>query len=104
MDEEGISGYINPLMVDERFQRQGIAAEALHLMMNYLISKHHVPCIHIGHRKENHTAGRLYERLGFSIYSETEKEFLRSYTVDYKIQILSLRDYPERANECLIID
>jgi ribosomal protein S18 acetylase RimI-like enzyme len=100
LDEDGTSGYINPLMVDERFQRQGIAAEALHLMMNYLIHKHHVPCIHIGHRKENRTAGRLYERLGFSVYSETENEFRRSYTVEYKIQILSLRDHPERADEC----
>lgn len=100
LDEDGISGYINPLMVDERFQRQGIAAEALRLMMNYLIRKHHVPCIHINHHKENHTAGRLYERLGFCVYSETENEFQRSYTVDYKIQILSLRDHPERVDEC----
>ena len=100
LDEDGVSGYINPLMVDERFQRQGIAAEATRLMMDHLIRKYHVPCIHINHRKENHAAGRLYERLGFSVYSETEKEFCRSYTVDYGIQILSLRDNPERVDEC----
>lgn len=100
LDEDGINGYINPLMVDERFQCQGIAAEAMRLMMDYLIRKYHVPCIHINHRKENHAAGRLYERLGFAVYSETEKEFCRSYTADYGIQILSLRDHPERADEC----
>ena len=93
LDEDGVSGYINPLMVDERFQRQGIAAEAMRLMKDYLIRKHHVPYIHISHRKENFTADRLYEKLGFSVYSETEKEFCRSYAVDYGVQILSLRDH-----------
>jgi ribosomal protein S18 acetylase RimI-like enzyme len=100
LDKDGIRGYINPLMVDERFQRQGIAAEAMRLMMDYLIRKYHVLCIHISHRKENHTAGRLYERLGFAVYIETEKELCRSYTVDYGVQILSLRDHPERMDEC----
>jgi GNAT superfamily N-acetyltransferase len=100
LDKDGVNGYINPLMVDERFQRQGIAAEAMRLMMDYLIRKHRIPCIHISHRKENHVAGRLYERLGFAVCSETEKEFCRSYTVDYGIQILSLRDNPEWADEC----
>jgi ribosomal protein S18 acetylase RimI-like enzyme len=100
LDEDGVSGYINPLMVDERFQRQGIARKAMHLIMDYLMHKYHVPCIHINHRKENHIAGRLYESLGFSVYSETEKEYRRSYQVDYGIQILSLRDHPERADEC----
>lgn len=100
LDEDGISGYINPLMVDERFQRQGVAAEAIRLMIDHLIRKHHVPCIHINHRKENYVAGLLYERLGFSVYSESEKEFHRSYTVDYGIGILSLRDHPEKEEEC----
>ena len=100
LDEDGISGYINPLMVDERFQRQGYAAEAIHLMIDYLIRKYHVSCIHINHRKDNHTAGRLYERLGFAVYSETENEFCRRYIVNNGIQILSLRDNTNRADEC----
>jgi ribosomal protein S18 acetylase RimI-like enzyme len=100
LDEDRISGYINPLMVDARFQRQGLATEAMRTMMDYLIRKYHVPCIHINHRKENHAAARLYEKLGFPVYSETESEFCRSYTVDYGVQILSLRDNPERAEEC----
>jgi Acetyltransferases len=84
LDEDGISGYINPLMIDERYQRQGIAAAAMRLMMDELIGKYHVPCIHINHRKENHAAARLYERFGFLVYSETEKELCRSYRVDYE--------------------
>ena len=100
LDEDGISGYINPLMVDERFQRQGIAEKAIRLMMDDLIRKYRVPCIHINHRKGNHTAGRLYKRLGFSLYSETETEYCRSYTVDYGVQILSLREHPEWADQC----
>jgi len=43
LDEDGNSGYINPLMIDERYQRQGIAATAMRLMMNDLIRKYHVP-------------------------------------------------------------
>jgi len=100
LNEDGISGYINPLMVDARYQRQGIATEAMRLMMDYLVREHHVPSIHINHRKTNHAAGSLYERLGFFVYSDTEKEYRRSYTVDYGVQILSLREYPERLEEC----
>ena len=100
LDEDGVSGYINPLMVDEKFQRQGIAKETMRLIMDHLVRKYHVPCIHINHRKENHIAGRLYESLGFSVYSETGKKYHRSYRVDYGIQILSLREHPERADEC----
>ena len=100
LDEDGVGGYINPLMVDERFQRRGIAAVAMRLVMEHLIRKYSVPCIRVNHRKENHAAGHLYDRLGFTLYSETEKEFCKSYSVEYGIQILSVRDYPERANEC----
>jgi ribosomal protein S18 acetylase RimI-like enzyme len=103
LDEDGVSGYINPLMIDERFQRQGIAREAMRLIMDYIVRKYHVPCIHINHSKENHIASRLYESLGYSIYSETEKEYRRSHSVDYGIQILSLREYPERADECRVL-
>ena len=82
LDEDGVSGYINPLMVDARFQRQGIGGQALRLIMHTLIGQHHVPCIHINHRKENHAAGRLYEKLGFKVYSQTETELNRGYTVE----------------------
>lgn len=103
LDEDGISGYINPLMIDEKFQKQGIAEKAMQLMMKYLICKHCVLSIHINHRKTNPAAGRLYEKLGFVVYSETDTELCRSYTVDRSIQILSLRDNPERVEECRIL-
>ena len=57
LDEDGISGYINPLMIDERFQRQSIATEAKRLMMKNLVRKYNVTCIQISHRKENHAVG-----------------------------------------------
>ena len=99
-DEDGVTGYINPLMVDAHYQRQGIATEAIRLIMDFLIRKYHVSCIHINHRKENHIAGQLYERLGFAIYSETEKEIRRSRQVEHGVRIFSLREHPERLNEC----
>jgi N-acetylglutamate synthase-like GNAT family acetyltransferase len=34
------------------------------------------------------------------IYSETDKEFHRNYKVECEVQILSLREHPERADEC----
>ena len=82
-DEDGVTGYINPLMVDAHYQRQGIAAEALRLIMDVLIRKYHVSSIHINHCKENPIAGQLYERLGFEIYCETEKEIRRSRQVEH---------------------
>jgi RimJ/RimL family protein N-acetyltransferase len=83
LDEDRISGYINPLMVDERFQRQGLATQAMRLMMDYLIRKYRVPCIHINNRKENPAAARLYEKLGFAVYSETDDEFCRSNLLSF---------------------
>ena len=100
LDEDGLSGFINPLMVDERFQRKGVARAALLLVMERLARKYHVPRIHIRHRKENNAAARLYESLGFTLDSETETENLRSYPVERRVQILSLRECPERAGEC----
>lgn len=103
LDEDGVSGYINPLMIDKHFQNQGIASEAMRLMIDYLIRKLHVPCIHISHRKENYAAAHLYERMGFTVYSETGDEFCREYSVDYGVQILSLREHPEWEDDCRML-
>jgi len=81
LDEDGVSGYVNPLMVDEKYQRQGIAEKAMRLIIDYIIHKHRAPRINLGHSKENAAAGRLYEKLGFAVCSETEGEFYRSYAV-----------------------
>lgn len=77
-DDDGVTGYINPLMVDVYYQRQGIAAEAIRLIIQYLADNLKVNKINIGHRKANQAAGRLYERIGFEIISETEREYKRS--------------------------
>ncbi len=75
-DEDGVSGHINPLMVDQRYQRQGIGAKAMELIVQYLIGNLHVTCVRLGHRRENLAATRLYERLGFEVCGETEADFL----------------------------
>lgn len=77
IDEDDISGFINPLMIDKEYQGRGIAFEAMHLMIDHIKREYNVPHINIGHRKENHAAGRLYEKLGFTQYGETNDEYLR---------------------------
>ncbi len=77
-DEEGVSGLINPLMVDRAFQRRGIAAQALRLAAALLLEQYGVRVIHIGHRRENGAAGRLYERLGFAVSGGTDTEVFRT--------------------------
>ena len=76
-DEDGITGYINPLMIDRRHQGNGYAKPALRLMMEYLQSRLGVHRIHINHRKANTVAGPLYESLGFVVYNETDTEYQR---------------------------
>ena len=76
-DEDGISGFINPLMIDERYQGKGYSKEAMQLAIEYLKTELKVPQIHIGHRKENVVAGKLYERLGFVIVDEDELDYMR---------------------------
>lgn len=100
LDEDGVSGFINPLMIDRRYQRQGIASAAMRRMMEQLIRSERVPRIRLGHRKENLAAGRLYDSLGFRVESETEGEVIRSYPVDHGVEIRSLRDEPSRLREC----
>ena len=43
------------------------------LKNDYKVSK-----IHIGHRKANTVAGKLYESLGFIIFDEDETDYFRS--------------------------
>lgn len=76
-DEDGVTGYVNPLMIDQRYQRNGYARQALLLMIRYLREHLGVSRININHSKVNAAAGRLYESLGFCVYGEDEKEFLR---------------------------
>ena len=81
-DEDGISGYINPLMVDKVYQRQGIAESAVRLIITHLSESYKVKEIHLGHRKANTPASILYQKLGFKIIKETDTEYLRSLKLE----------------------
>ncbi|MGN0329135.1 MAG: GNAT family N-acetyltransferase [Lachnospira sp.] len=76
-DEDGVSGYINPLMIDEKHQGKGYSRDAMILAIEKLKNDYGVPEIHIGHRKDNFIAGKLYESLGFTIVDEDEKDYFR---------------------------
>jgi RimJ/RimL family protein N-acetyltransferase len=52
-DEDGITGYLNPLMIDYRYQGNGYGKQAVKLMIKYLKEKLNVIKISLGHRKEN---------------------------------------------------
>lgn len=77
-DEDGISGYINPLMIDEKYQGNGYSKAAMKSAIEKLKNDYKVSEIHIGHRKTNVAAGKLYESLGFVIFDEDETDYFRS--------------------------
>ena len=77
-DEDGVSGYINPLMIDERYQGNGYSKAAMKSAIEKLKNDYKVSEIHIGHRKTNVAAGKLYESLGFVIFDEDETDYFRS--------------------------
>jgi len=76
-DEDGVSGYIAPFMIDRRYQGNGYAKPALRLMVESLRERLGVTRINISHRKENVIAGRIYEALGFREYNQTDREIQR---------------------------
>lgn len=76
-DEDGVSGYINPLMIDEKHQGKGYSKEAMILAIEKLKNEYMVSEIHIGHRKNNMKADKLYESLGFTIVDEDEMDYFR---------------------------
>jgi len=76
-DEDGVTGYINPLMIDERYQGNGYGKQAMLLLIAYLQKNLYVTRINLGHRKENQAASHLYESLGFHIIRETDDEYYR---------------------------
>lgn len=76
-DEDGVSGYINPMMIDEKHQGKGYSKEAMLLAIKKLKSEYKVSEIHLGHRKNNMKAGKLYESLGFIIIDEDEMDYFR---------------------------
>ncbi len=81
-DEDGVSGYINPLMIDEKYQGKGYSRDAMILAIEKLKKDYGVPEIHIGHRKGNLIAGKLYESLGFTIVDEDENDYFRKLDLE----------------------
>ena len=84
-DEDGVTGYINPLMIDRHHQKNGYAKKALALIIKYLCDNLNVSRININHRKENDVAGRIYESLGFHVYDEDEKEYKRKLEINHTL-------------------
>ena len=76
-DEDGVSGYINPLMIDEKHQGKGYARAAMMQAIEKLKTEYKVSEIHLGHRKANAAAGKLYESIGFEIADEDETDYFR---------------------------
>ena len=76
-DKDGITGYVNPIMIDYRYQKNGFAKPALRLIIEYLRDSLSVERVNINHRKENVVAGKIYESLGFFIRNETDDEHQR---------------------------
>ncbi|MDF2589170.1 MAG: hypothetical protein K0S41_3011 [Anaerocolumna sp.] len=76
-DEDGKTGFINPLMIDEKYQKKGYATLATKLMIQYLVDNLHVTKINISHGKVNVMAGQIYENIGFRIYGEDDVDYFR---------------------------
>lgn len=81
-DEDGVSGYLNPLMIDKNYQGKGYAKQALTLAIQILKEELNVSVVHLGHRKNNVAAAALYEKLGFEIIEEHEKDYYRELKLD----------------------
>ena len=81
-DEDGISGYINPLMIDERYQGKGYSKKAVECAIHLLKAEYSVKEIHMGHRKTNVIAGTLYEKFNFKIVGEDEQDYFRCLVLE----------------------
>ena len=100
LDEDCVSGLIEPIMVDCKFQKRGIAEQALKLMIDYLSKHLSTDKVYIEHRRNNLNIARLCEKAGFKVIDEDEEGFRRCIHINKDFSIHSLRDYPERAEEC----
>ena len=76
-DEDGVTGYINPLMIDHRHQKNNYAKSALKLIIEHLRDNLNVDKINVNHRKNNIIAGKIYDSLGFFVCNETDDEYQR---------------------------
>ena len=98
--EDGVSGLIEPVMVDEKYQGHGIAGQALKLMVQYLANNLSIDRVYAEHKKDNHAIAHVLEKAGFKIIGEDDEGFRRCIYIKKDIEILSLRNHAERADEC----
>ena len=77
-DEDGVSGFINPLMIDANYQGNHYAERAMAIAIDILQKIYNVTKINLGHRKSNIAAAGLYEKLGFEIIGEDEQDYFRT--------------------------
>ncbi len=61
----GSVGLIARIMIDERYQRRGFGAAAVRTVIRKLRSNPDVHTINASHLKDNETAARFFESLGF---------------------------------------
>ena len=77
-DEDGTSGFINPLMIDEKYQGNHYSEQAMAIAIEILKNDYNVMKVNLWHRKTNFAAGKLYEKLGFEIIGEDEQDYFRT--------------------------
>ncbi|MBO5155198.1 MAG: hypothetical protein J6C00_12735 [Eubacterium sp.] len=63
----------------ENYVYQGgkLTDQQMHIAIDILQNQYDVGEIHLGHRKTNTTAAKLYEQLGFQIVGEDEQDYFR---------------------------
>lgn len=71
------AGQINPLMIDQHYQRKGYGRAALLRMIAWMRENYGVSRFDISNRTANAATAKLYEPLGFHVYALEGGEELR---------------------------
>ncbi len=71
-DEENEMGWIDRLMVDEKYQKQGFGRETMIEVIRRLKENEKCKKIRTSYDQQNDTAGKLYESLGFEKTGEID--------------------------------
>ena len=66
LDEEPACYDLQQFMIDRRYQRRGFGAEALRLILRELGAERKYGCVEVCVKRDDESALRLYERLGFA--------------------------------------
>ena len=64
--------------IDRRYQGKGYGEADMLLMMEYMREEMKLPAVNISYRKENITAGNLYESLGFEVFGGDDAHIWRT--------------------------